>query len=249
MYTRKDLQGQTFNNLTVISFDHADAHGHSFWACQCKCENTRTLRSDAFISGKIIGCGCSIGRHSAQPFSYITDQNNCHICSSHSYDSDGYPRAKRNDKAETIARILFKQHHPELVDGTNELPKGMHVCHRCDNRACINPVHLYLGTPYANVQDSILRNRNTKGELHGLSKLNASQALSIFNNTSISRQSLATMYGVSVSAITHVQNGDTWQHLTKLKLITGNATFGVDNELILEWQSDADLLAQGFVRD
>lgn len=57
------------------------------------------------------------------------------------------------------------RHVWELLNG--ELPNALHVLHKCDNRPCINPEHLFLGTDLDNMRDSI-----NKGRRNCSSKLN-----------------------------------------------------------------------------
>lgn len=56
-----------------------------------------------------------------------------------------------NPGAHKVAYILMKA----------DVPPGMHVMHSCDNPACINPLHLSVGTPRDNVHDAISKFRHT----------------------------------------------------------------------------------------
>jgi hypothetical protein len=81
-----------------------------------------------------------------------------------------------------------------------EIPSGCHVCHRCDNPACVRPDHLFLGTHHENVLDA-----KAKGRLLGHGKLTSAQHAEIRRRRAFeSLSALAKAFGVSRAAISKI---------------------------------------------
>lgn len=102
----------------------------------------------------------------------------------------------------------------ELIHG--KIHEGLSVLHRCDNPACCNPNHLFLGTQECNVRDMENKHRGShpKGEHHGLSKLTESQVKeirSLYRTNKYSQRDIANKFNVSQYTIMSIVNGVTWK--------------------------------------
>ena len=97
-------------------------------------------------------------------------------------------------------------------------PGRLHVCHRCDVPACCNPDHLFLGTPSENHRDKVAKGRanNPRGEANSGAKLTAKHVRRIVRRLDAGdRQGdIARDYGVSAPAISYINTGKTWGHVT-----------------------------------
>ena len=101
-----------------------------------------------------------------------------------------------------------------------------HVCHSCDNRRCVNPWHLWLGTDRDNVQDMIEKGRNRNASCwnpkchlfggRGRAKVSPEDVMAIRAEPSRPGylDALSARFGINHSSIQHIRSWKTWNHCT-----------------------------------
>lgn len=95
------------------------------------------------------------------------------------------------------------------------IPDGLFVCHRCDNRLCVNPDHLFLGTPKDNSQDAAQKGRMDRGEDRHCAKLTEEDVREIRRKyqTGATQLEISNGYPVSRATIGRIINRRIWKHV------------------------------------
>lgn len=100
------------------------------------------------------------------------------------------------------------------------LPSSLCVLHKCDNRKCVNPNHLFLGTKQDNAIDMVIKGRgklpDNRGENHGMSKLTSLDVLLIrseFDKGILNMTELGNLFGVDRRTIGKIVHRESWRHV------------------------------------
>ena len=125
---------------------------------------------------------------------------------------NGYGCFGANGREYKAHRVSFFLEHGRI--STDRL-----VLHRCDVRACVNPSHLFEGTPKDNSQDAVRKGRNTRlyGEQNGKAKLTRAAVLAIrrvCGRGGVYQKDVAKQFGVSEATVSYVVNGGRWRKVT-----------------------------------
>jgi HNH endonuclease len=117
----------------------------------------------------------------------------------------GYGGLNINNRTVQAHRLSY-----EMFVG--KIPKGLLVCHKCDNPSCVNPKHLFLGTHQDNATDKVNKGRMPKGEDIGNSKLTLDDVNKIRKliNEKVPRRKIAKMFGIGSTCVTDIATGRTW---------------------------------------
>lgn len=126
----------------------------------------------------------------------------------------GYPYFFLGKGKVKSSRVSYELYRGEIPEHNSF--HGMCILHKCDNRKCINPEHLFLGTHQDNMDDMVMKGRHVKGglcgEKHHSAKLTRFKAARIreFVLCGVSVRDLANLYGVCCDTIRNVVKGKTW---------------------------------------
>lgn len=124
---------------------------------------------------------------------------------------NGYGMVRFQRKAHSAHRLSYEIH-------VGPIPDGMLVLHRCDNRRCVNPHHLRIGTDADNMRDKVNKGRQArlKGPQQGQSKLKPAQVwkIRLLAKEGVTQAEIARRYGVSQPYISKIVRGEAWSYFT-----------------------------------
>jgi hypothetical protein len=137
--------------------------------------------------------------------------------------SSGYGQIKvgkgKTARLEKAHRASYKLHH-------GDIPDGLYILHKCDNKWCVNPGHLFTGTQRDNMDDLVAKNREKGivgrqprktlrrkgyGAWAKLSPELGVEIKALYATGQFTHRSLAVRYGVDPSSITRILNDESFQ--------------------------------------
>lgn len=103
-------------------------------------------------------------------------------------------------------------HRVALAEVIGPIPPGMWALHRCDTPQCVNPDHLFAGSPGDNTRDRDNKGRQARGERSGNATLTEADVIAIHDSQG-TQESVARVYGVNRATVSNIRNEKTWRHL------------------------------------
>jgi HNH endonuclease len=139
-------------------------------------------------------------------------------------DADGYAICSIGGWPYRASRVAYRL-------SMNQDPGDNLVCHTCDNRKCIAPAHLFLGSNNDNIQDMVKKGRQARGEKHGFalhpesvargsrnwwSKLTESDVVEIralYAKGGKTQRQIGAMFGINNQNVSMIVNRISWRHI------------------------------------
>lgn len=225
------LTGQQIGSLRVLAFAGIRNHQAS-WLCLCACGKATTVRGSRLKSGLTRSCGCiRRGQIRGGKGSYrsrfldrfwakvdrtpgLGPNGDCWEWigsrKEHGYGQFGLYRRR----AEEIGIELHSTgaHVISYVLRYGNFQPGLFVCHSCDNPPCVNPDHLFVGTPRDNTRDAQAKGRFPVAEMRVPRRVGRQPRLSAAAVVAIraaqeSRREIAARFGISETHVGRIKNG------------------------------------------
>jgi ribosomal protein S27E len=170
MHTFIDLTNDKFGKLTVLEMTNIKGKYGKYCKCKCECGNETIVSSKTLREGRCKSCGCNTNQSKLLKFKrenpnvtydeIVKERIKIHTkwngeCLEWqaTVSKNGYGVFVYNKKTINASRATWIAHH-------GEIPKGLCVLHKCDNRKCCRLSHLFLGTHQLNTLDMIKKGRD-----------------------------------------------------------------------------------------
>lgn len=120
-----------------------------------------------------------------------------------------------------------RAHRAAWIYTYGQIDSGLQVCHRCDNPACCNPSHLFLGTDAENKADMDGKGRRARGSRQGHAVLDEESVGAICGliNAGLSDTAIGSQFGVARAVIYLIRTRKNWRHVSDRVLKEGPATY------------------------
>lgn len=107
-------------------------------------------------------------------------------------------------------------HRLSFAIANGSVPEGAQVNHKCDNKLCVSPSHLWLGSQKDNMMDALSKNHRAFGSLNGNSKLNDEKVRamrSIYAKGGITLKQVGAQFGITAASACSIVNRQTWRRV------------------------------------
>lgn len=248
-----DLTGRTFGNVTVESYAGRSSgkRPRPQWMCVCRCGKRRLIFGSNLKQLKHTdSCYCnSPGEYPQRRSGLATGWNRVmgerngevRFWLGVRSSKDGcweWQRCRTPQGYGQVAvdRVRWIAHRYSWHLHFGPIPRGLFVCHRCDNPPCVNPAHLFLGTHQDNMRDMAEKGRaaRSKGRPHGPSgvrtnfhshvgtknpngRLTEEAAKQIISRLATGElyTAIAADFPISHWAVAKIAQGRSWTHLPR----------------------------------